>query len=134
MKKILIIIALLTLSSVTMAETLKDDPRYCGFISRDSRGDIKRSTSVLAKFQRIHPCPSTGLTTGTCPGWSMDHIWSLALGGCDAIVNLQWLPDKIKSCKDDWCKDRFERNIIEIPIETPGFKPSCCPHKLIKFE
>jgi hypothetical protein len=33
-----------------------------------------RSYSVKHEFQRQHPCPSTGRTTGACPGYIKDHI------------------------------------------------------------
>ncbi len=48
-----------------------------------------RSHAVLLEFQRQHPCPSTGQTTGRCPGYWRDHIRPLACGGADAVVNLQ---------------------------------------------
>lgn len=112
---------------------IQEDPRFCGFVPRTTSGDIKRSSTELKKFQRIHPCPSTGLTTGSCPYFDIDHIIPLSSGGCDLIINMQWLPNKIKNCKDIWCKDRWERNIYNTPIETPGFKPLCCTYKLITF-
>ena len=133
MKTLLLFILLIIILPIK-AETLKDDPRYCGFVPRDSSGGIKRNLTMLKKFQRIHPCPSTGLTTENCPGWEIDHILSLAIGGCDQIQNMQWLPNKIKTCSSGECKDRWERNVHDIPIETPGFKPLCCTLKLIKFE
>jgi hypothetical protein len=37
-----------------------------------------RSRDVTREFQREHPCPSTGKTTGACPGYVRDHIWPLA--------------------------------------------------------
>ena len=39
-----------------------------------------RSREVAREFQREHPCPSTGLTTGACPGYRKDHIKALACG------------------------------------------------------
>jgi len=87
------------------------DYRQCGVVDRDAAGNIKRSSAVLTAFKKIHPCPSTGLTTGACPGWSMNHSIPLACGGCDAVYNLTWLPDQVKSCSSPWCVDRFERKI-----------------------
>lgn len=134
MKKILLFLLSLLVSCNTFAYTLKDDPKYCGFVPRTANGEIKRSSTELRKFQLIHPCPSTGLTTGECPGWDIDHVLPLAIGGCDLVGNMQWLPNKIKTCTDPWCKDRFERQIHQVPIETPGFKPLCCTYKLFNFE
>jgi hypothetical protein len=49
-----------------------------------------RSRQVASEFQREHPCPSTGLPTGACPGCRKDHIVPLACGGPDTVQNLQW--------------------------------------------
>jgi hypothetical protein len=49
-----------------------------------------RSRAVAREFQREHPCPSTGLTSGPCPGYWRDHIVPLACGGPDAVSNMQW--------------------------------------------
>jgi hypothetical protein len=48
-----------------------------------------RSREVTREFQREHPCPSIGRTTGACPGHRKDHINPLACGGADAVSNLQ---------------------------------------------
>lgn len=96
------------------------DARICGTEpTRDANGKIARSKSVLHDYQSIHPCPSTGLTTGACPGWALDHIIPLACGGCDAIENLQWLKNTIKRCAGEDCKDRWERKINCAPLELP---------------
>jgi hypothetical protein len=55
-----------------------------------SHGRIRRSRAARAAFQREHPCPSTGRTSGACPGYVADHIKALACGGADAPSNLQW--------------------------------------------
>lgn len=87
------------------------DPRYCGPAFRDENGRIMRSQQVLADFQRAHPCPSTGKTTGACPGWAKDHVIPLVCGGCDAVSNLQWLPNQIKSASGPLPKDRWEQRV-----------------------
>ena len=112
MKKLLII-ALLLLASVTHSQTLDrlKDYRMCGVVVRDAQGNTKRSTAVLSAYKKIHPCPSTGLTAGACPGWALNHSIPLACGGCDAVYNLTWMPDQIKSCAEPWCVDRYERKI-----------------------
>jgi Iron dependent repressor, N-terminal DNA binding domain len=48
-----------------------------------------RSTLVRHEFQLTHPCPSTGLTTGRCPGYVKDYIVPPACGGPDAVSNMQ---------------------------------------------
>jgi hypothetical protein len=52
-----------------------------------------RSPALRAEFQRLEPCPATGLTRGACPGYEVDHAVPLCLGGqrVDTISNLQWL-------------------------------------------
>ena len=88
-----------------------DETRYCGVPDRDSRGVIKRSSAVRAEFKSIHPCPVTGLPSGPCPGWQIDHVMPLDCGGCDSVSNMQWLPVEIKTCAGTICKDRWERKI-----------------------
>ena len=89
--------------------------RYCYTdltkIPRDADGTIHRSLKMIAAFKQQHPCPSTKKKTGACKGWAIDHVIPLAVGGCDAVWNAQWLPDAIKSCAQQTCKDRFERII-----------------------
>ena len=50
-----------------------------------------RDRNVPAEFQRQVPCPSTGKTTGACPGWERDHIVPLCRGGSDTVANMNWL-------------------------------------------
>lgn len=91
-----------------------EEIRYCGPPARTANGAILRRADVARAFRRTHACPSTGLTTGACPGWSMDHVWPLACGGCDAVWNMQWLPNPLKSGPqntDPGPKDRWEREI-----------------------
>jgi hypothetical protein len=45
-----------------------------------------RSREVTREFQREHPCPSTGMRSGRCPGYIRDHSMPLACGGPDAGV------------------------------------------------
>jgi hypothetical protein len=63
-----------------------------------------RSREVTREFQREHPCPSTGRTSGACPGYRKDHVKPLACGGPDAVWNMQW-----QTIRDSEVKDRWER-------------------------
>jgi hypothetical protein len=78
---------------------------------RNPDGSIKRSSAVLAAFRRANPCPSTGLTTGPCEGWRMDHSIPLACGGLDIVANITWLPHILKSGPGALPKDRWERRV-----------------------
>jgi hypothetical protein len=93
------------------ALTSKDEIRYCGPPPRNKNGEIIRSAAVLRAFKKIHPCPLTGKSDGACDGWSVDHPIPLVCGGCDAVSNMQWLPNEIKSCAGTLCKDRWERKV-----------------------
>jgi hypothetical protein len=93
------------------AQAAAGDRRICGEPARNERGEIIRRADVLAKFQRLHPCPATGRQKGACKGWAKDHVIPLACGGCDAVENLQWLPNAIKSARGTYPKDRWERRV-----------------------
>jgi hypothetical protein len=110
---LLVLVFALTARPAYAAEGLTET-RYCGDPARDKSGKIARRAVVTAAFKRIHPCPATGKPTGACPGWAIDHVVPLAVGGCDAVPNLQWLPTSIKSCQRPECKDRFERRVYRV--------------------
>lgn len=118
-KFLLILVLSITLPS--MANPLLEE-RYVAEIKRDVKGQIIRRADVLAAFKRIHPCPSTGKTTGACPGWQMNHVIPLACSGIDAVSNLSWQPTVSKTCWQDWCQDRFERKIYAIGQGTQSCK------------
>ena len=85
------------------------DYRVTGQVQRNAKGATQRSPQVLAAFRNAYPCPATKQSTGACPGWAIDHVIPLACGGADAVYNLQWLPDQIKSARGKYSKDHFER-------------------------
>jgi 5-methylcytosine-specific restriction endonuclease McrA len=113
----LVIIVSLLVCTASRAATQTDaaDPRICyaspSQIPRDADGSIRRSSAARAAFMRMHPCPSSGLTRGACPGWQIDHVIPLACGGCDEPANMQWLPASIKSAARADAKDRWERTV-----------------------
>jgi hypothetical protein len=69
----------------------------------DARGRIERSPAARRAFRRASPCPSTGLTTGSCPGYVVDHIKALKHGGLDELGNMQW-----QTIEEARAKDRIE--------------------------
>lgn len=90
---------------VAMAAHAQDvDIRYTGTVLRTADGAILRNAKVVSAFRRIWKCPATGLATGACAGWKVDHVLPLACGGADVVHNMQWLPYPTE-------KDRFERRV-----------------------
>lgn len=119
----LVLVAVLFLCSTGQA--MVDDVRYCYDITsvpRDADGNTLRSQAVVKKFKAVHPCPKTKLSTGPCPEWQVNHVIPLAVGGCDTIFNLQWLPTAIKTCALPTCVDRFERIIYAPDFGKTGNK------------
>jgi hypothetical protein len=76
---------------------------YATGVARDSHGRIKRSPEARRDFQKSHPCPSTGRTSGACPGYVVDHVRPLKRGGADAPSNMQW--QTVQAAKE---KDKTE--------------------------
>jgi hypothetical protein len=74
-------------------------------VQRDKHGKIKRSGAAKSAFERQSPCPSTGRTSGRCPGYVVDHVTALECGGADAPSNMQW-----QTTADAKAKDKTERN------------------------
>ena len=110
MKALLIIpiVMLFGFDDPVYADNHLTETRYCGEPKRTASGKIKRSAEVRREFERLYPLP---------PGydrskWQIDHVIPLVRGGCDAVRNMQWLPESIKTCAADYCKDRWERGGI----------------------
>ena len=117
MIKLLLILCLLSIlpASAICSENPLLETRYCGEPKRNAKGEIIRRADVRAAFQKIHPCPSTGLTSGACPGYARDHVIPLKCGGCDAVSNLSYLPNVLKSGAGKLPKDRWELKVYCSP-------------------
>jgi len=51
---------------------------------------------------KTHPCPSTGKTSGACPGYVVDLKQALKHGGADSPSNMQWQSAAEAKAKDKW--------------------------------
>jgi hypothetical protein len=71
--------------------------------------EVHRSYAAKRGFQREHPCPSTGRTSGVCPGYVKNHIVPLACRGPDTVANLQWQTVQAARAKDKWERKRCPR-------------------------
>lgn len=71
-------------------------------VKRDKKGKIARSAKAKDEFKKSHPCPSTGKTSGACPGYVIDHISPLKRGGADSPSNMQWQTKADAKAKDKW--------------------------------
>lgn len=68
-----------------------------------------RDPAQVRAFRKTHPCPSTGKTTGACPGWVVDHAIPLCLQALvpeplDVPANMQY-----QTYAESLKKDRLER-------------------------
>ena len=75
---------------------------YAQGVKRDSHGKIARSQKAKDDFKRSHPCPSTGRSGGSCPGYVIDHVQALKHGGADDPGNMQWQTKEAAKAKDKW--------------------------------
>lgn len=59
-----------------------------------------RDPKAISAFRRANPCPATGLTTGPCKDWRVDHKYPLCACGTNDQSNLQWEPLAHSKTKD----------------------------------
>lgn len=71
-------------------------------MSLDAWAEFHRSQKAKNLFKQLHPCPSTGKSKGSCPGYIIDHVVALACGGIDDPVNMQWQTKADAKAKDKW--------------------------------
>jgi hypothetical protein len=92
------------LAIVFVASFLALSPAWCATkcasCARNSHGRIQRSSAAKHRFERSHPCPSTGKSSGACPGYVVDHIKPLKRGGADAPSNMEWQTKEAAKAKD----------------------------------
>lgn len=69
-------------------------------VPRDSKGRIERSSRAKSAFKSHHACPSTGKSSGSCPGYVIDHVTPLKRGGADDPSNMQWQTREAAKAKD----------------------------------
>jgi hypothetical protein len=71
-------------------------------VERAAAGKIARSPHSRTEFKKANPCPSTGRTHGSCPGYVIDHVKPLKRGGADRPSNMQWQTKAAAKEKDRW--------------------------------
>ena len=73
---------------------------YAAGAARDAHGRIARDPRARNEFKRTHPCPATGKSSGSCPGYVIDHVEPLKRGGADTSGNMQWQTQRAAKLKD----------------------------------
>lgn len=69
-------------------------------VRRDARGRIARDPHAKVAFRHRNLCPSTGRSSGRCPGYVIDHVRALKRGGPDTAANMQWQTREAAKEKD----------------------------------
>lgn len=87
---------------ITIKTHNQEPPPPSGTIKRDEHGRIERSEHAKNDFKKQKPCPSNGKTSGSCPGYVIDHIKPLYKGGSDHPSNMQWQTITEGKAKDKW--------------------------------
>lgn len=71
-------------------------------LSFSAYAEYHRSQKAKNLFKQSHPCPATGKSKGSCPGYIIDHVKPLACGGADSPINMQWQTKQDAKQKDKW--------------------------------
>jgi hypothetical protein len=53
--------------------------------------------------------PATGLSTGACPGYVIDHVVPLKRGGADSPENMQWQTIEERRRRIGWSEPGRQR-------------------------
>ena len=59
-----------------------------------------RSLAASHECKHANPCPSTGKSSGDCPGYVIEHVRALKHRGADASWNMQWQTKAAAKAKD----------------------------------
>ena len=97
-----VLIAALALTSAPSDAKGSSGHSKAAGVSHDSHGKVKRSDGAKHEFRKSHPCPSTGKSSGSCPGYIIDHVTPLKRGGADSPNNMQWQTNEEAKRKDKW--------------------------------
>lgn len=84
------------------------DIRCCVEPKRYADGRIVRSQAVLREFERLYPLPAGHDRSK----YQINHSVPLVCGGRDIVENLIWMRVEAKTCAEDWCQDRHERQTM----------------------
>ena len=86
-------------------------------INIQAKAKNKRSSAVKHEFRLANPCPSTNQRRGACPGFVVDHVMALCVGGKDVANNLRWQTVEAAKRKDRWeCKPDWERHLAACEV------------------
>jgi len=95
----------------------------CESCARTSSGRIRRITTVRRQFQRENPCPATGLQTGACPGYQVDHVIPLKRDGPNApgICNGRRLEEARAKTESNESDLHDAKATEDIPLAVVGY-------------
>jgi hypothetical protein len=96
--RITLTLTLMAAAQIMVGMPLSAQQQTAVGVERDKHGKIKRSTKAKDDFKR-----QTGYPHGR-PGYVIDHVIPLSIGGRDAASNMQW-----QTKADAKAKDRTER-------------------------
>lgn len=103
LKNFLAVLALLMIfMQIATCSTAFGAPRATADVPRNSIGRIHRSSTTRTEFKKANPCPTTGSSSGACPGYVIDHVQPLKRGGPDRPSNMQWQTKEDAKAKDKW--------------------------------
>lgn len=58
-----------------------------------TKEEVAQKSDPQSDFRQVQPCPSTGRSTGSCPGWKITYIKPLECRGKDEPANMRWRPN-----------------------------------------